>query len=131
MRRTSLRITFGVLILCLASASAFAQGRGRGVGQGRNVDVFNNGRDARIGRINGRNQNWKCSVFVNCHDARDGRLDGRGPRISRTNESNVFVSRGTRVGYRNRLNLNDYWRRRHVTYVNNGWRYRNRIWRDR
>jgi hypothetical protein len=66
---------------------------------------------------------------VNCHDARDGRLDGRGPRASRSN--NIFTSRGDRVGYRRRYNINDYWQRRHVTNVNNSWRYRTRTWRDR
>jgi len=127
MRNNILRIAFGALILCVASASTFAQGRGRGGGQGRRVDVFSDGRfDSR-----GRNQNWKCGVFVNCHDARDGRLDGRGPRTSRINRNNYFASRGDRVGYRPRYNMNDYWRRRHVTSVNNGWRYRSRSWRDR
>src|SRR5215831_4537535 len=104
MKHTILKLTFGILIICLTAAAALAQGRGRGRGQ---------------------NQNWKCSVFVNCHDARDGRLDGRGPGMSR----NVFVSRGERVGYRRRYNMNDYWQRRHATYINNGWRYRNRTWR--
>ena len=125
--RSILRIALVVLALFALAAAAFAQGRGRGVGQGRRVDIFSNGHDARNGRI-GRNQDWKCSVFVNCHDARDGRLDGRGPRISRVNQN--FVSRGDRVGYRNRYSTNDYWRRRHVTYIN-GWHYRNRTWRDR
>ncbi|GEM_PF-1669065 len=78
----------------------------------------------------GRNQNWKCDVFVNCHDAREGRWDGRGPR-SRVNRNSIFRSRGERVGSRNRYNMSDYWRRRHVTYVNNGWRYRNRSVRYR
>ena len=124
MRSNILRIAFGTLILCVATVSASAQGRGRGRAQGRSVDVFSNGRfDNRA-----RNQNWKCGVFVNCHDARDGRVDGRGPRINRNNN---FTSRGDRVGYRPRYNLNDYWRRRHVTSVNNGWRYRNQTWRDR
>ena len=123
MRTNFLRIVFGALILCVASASAFSQGRGRGNGQGRKADVFSNGRfDNRS-----RNQNWKCGVFVNCHDARDGRLDGRGPRTSR---NNFLTSRGDRVGYRPRYNMNDYWGRRHVTYVNNRWRYRNRTWRN-
>src|ERR1044071_4631976 len=121
MRSITGRIAFGVLVLCLASASAFAQGRGRGVGQGRRVDVFNNGRGRNSDFDNrGRNQNWKCGVFVNCHDARDGRVDGRGPRISRINRNNIFTSRGVRVGDRRRYNMNDYWRRRHVTSVNNG-----------
>jgi hypothetical protein len=131
MRSTTFKIIFAALILCLASASAFAQGRGRGGGLGRKADVFTNGHDARIGRVNGRGQNWKCSVFVNCHDARDGRLDGRGPRISRINGNSIFVPRGARVGNRDRYNTNDYWRHRHVTYINSGWRYRNRTWRDR
>jgi len=133
MRVVTRRIAFGLAILCLASASAFAQGRGRGVGLGRKADVFTNGHDARIGRIDGRgrNQNWKCGVFVNCHDARAGRLDGRGPRTSRVDRNNIFVSRGARVSNRNRYNMNDYWRRRHSTYVNNGGRYRNRTWRNR
>jgi hypothetical protein len=127
MRNNILRIAFGALIVCVATASAFAQGRGRGRGQGRSVDVFSNGRfDNR-----GRNQNWKCGVFVNCHDARDGRVDGRGPRTSRFNGNNVFTSRGDRVGYRPRYNMNDYWRRRHATDLNNRWRYRSRSWRDR
>ena len=124
MRTNILRIAFGALILCVAFASAFAQGRGRGVGHGKKADVFSNARfDNR-----GRNQNWKCGVFVNCHDARDGRWDGRGPRINRNNN---FTSRGARVGYQRRYNTNDYWRRPHVTYLNNGWRYRSRMWRDR
>jgi hypothetical protein len=124
MRNNILRIAFGTLIICVASASAFAQGRGRGNGHGRNADIFSNGRfDNR-----GRNQNWKCGVFVNCHDARDGRVDGRGPRTSR---NNLFTSRGDRVGYRNRYNMNDYWRRRHVTSTNNRWQYRSRSWRYR
>jgi hypothetical protein len=67
-------------------------------------------------------------VFVNCHDARDGRVDGRGPRTSR---NNLFTSRGDRVGYRPRYNMNDYWSRRHVTSVNNSTRYRSRGWRYR
>jgi hypothetical protein len=124
MRNNILKIALGALIVCVASASAFAQGRGRGNGQGRRADVFRNDRfDNR-----GRNQNWKCGVFVNCHDARDGRLDGRGPGVNR---SNIFTSRGARVGYQRRYNTNDYWRRRHVTDVNNRWRYRSRTWRDR
>lgn len=115
MRNHYLKIVLGALIVCVACATSFAQGRGRGVGRGRNVDVFSNGREARIDRINGRgrSQDWKCSVFVNCHDARDGRLDGRGPRTS----SNVFSSRGSRVGYRNRYSTNDYWQRRHMVYL--------------
>lgn len=114
------------------SVSALAQGRGRGGGLGRKSDVFDNGHDARNGVLSrGRNQSWKCSVFVNCHDARDGRLDGRGPRISRVNRNRAFDSRGARVGYRNRYNMSDYWRRRHVTYVNNSSRYRNRSVRNR
>jgi hypothetical protein len=125
MRSNILKIALGALILCVASASAFAQGRGRGNGHGRRADVFQNDRfDNR-----GRNQNWKCGVFVNCHDARDGRLDGRGPRISRINGNNFLTSRGARVGYRPPYNMNDYWRRRHVT--NNSWRYPTRTWRDR
>ena len=118
-RNRIFRFGFALLILGLISLPAFAQGRGKGNGRGRNVDVFSNGRDARIDRINGRgrNQDWKCSVFVNCHDARDGRLDGRGPRV---NSNRVFVSRGDRVGYR-RYNMSDYWQRRHLTY---GTRYR-------
>ena len=129
MRSITWRIGLGVFILCLASASAFAQGRGRGVGLGRRTDVFANGHDARIGRIDGRgrNQNWKCGVFVNCHDARDGRWDGRGPRTSR----NVFTTRGDRVGYRRRYNMDDYWRRRHSIYPNDRFRYRSQSWRYR
>ena len=131
MKTTGLKIGLGILILCLASAAGFAQGR-RGVGLGRKVDVFSNGHDARIGRLDGRgrNQDWKCSVFVNCHDARDGRVDGRGPRMSRVNRNNVMVPRGTSVGYQRRYNMNDYWNRRHVTDVR-GWRYRNRALRNR
>jgi len=118
MRKNLLIIILSALVLCVASASAFAQGRGRGGGQGRGTEVFNNGRGRNEGFDNrGRSQNWKCSVFVNCHDARDGRVDGRGPRIS---GNNIFVSRGSRVGYRPRYNMNDYWRRRHLT---NGTRY--------
>jgi hypothetical protein len=128
MRTNILRILFVALIFCVATASAFAQGRGRGRGQGRKADVFSNG----SGRFDnrGRNQNWKCGVFVNCHDARDGRVDGRGPRTSRINRNTFVTSRGDRVGYRPRYNMNDYWRRRHATNVN-GWRYRSRAWRDR
>jgi hypothetical protein len=113
MKSTTLKIIFGALILCLASASAFAQGRGRGGGLGRKADVFTNGHDARIGRIDGRGrtQNWKCGVFVNCHDARDGRLDGRGPRVNAGNR--IFAGRGNRVSYR-RYSMNDYWQRRHL-----------------
>ena len=112
MRSTIFRFGFALLILSLISVSAFAQGRGHG--RGRNVDVFSNGRDARIDRIDsrGHNQNWKCSVFVNCHDARDGRLDGRGPRVT----NRAFIGRGDRVGYR-RYNTNDYWQRRHMVYL--------------
>ncbi|HYW72383.1 MAG TPA: hypothetical protein VE961_15210 [Pyrinomonadaceae bacterium] len=106
MRHSIVKITFAVLILSLAAAAAIAQGRGRG--QAKNLDR-------------------KCSVFVNCHDARDGRWDGRGP--SRVNR-NLFVTRGDRVGYRNRYNMNDYWRHRHVTSTS-GWQYRNRTWRNR
>jgi hypothetical protein len=129
MRSAALRIGFALMILTLVSGSGFAQGRGRGVGLGRRSDVFSNGIDARNRRFNlrGSNQNWKCSVFVNCHDARDGRLDGRGPRVGR----NYGFARASAVGYRRRYNMNDYWNRRHTIYVNNGWRYRNRTWRDR
>lgn len=115
MSKMILRITLSVLFVCLLSATAFAQGRGRG-----------NGRFDR-----GRNQNWKCGVFVNCHDARDGRVDGRGPKINRTNRNDIFSSRGARISNRRRYNTNDYWNRRHVTYVNNGSRYRSRTWRNR
>ena len=126
MRKNLLIITLSFLIVGVASASALAQGRGRGNGQGRRADVFDNGRGRNEGFDNrGRNQNWKCSVFVNCHDARDGRVDGRGPK-----RSNSF-SRGDRIGYRRRYDMNDYWSRRHTTYVNNGLRYRNRTWRNR
>jgi hypothetical protein len=112
MRSAALRIGFALMILTLVSVSGFAQGRGRG-------------------RFNMReaNQDRKCGVFVNCHDARDGRWDGRGPRISRN--YNYGYARSSAVGYRRRYNMNDYWNRRHTTYVNNGWRYRNRSWRDR
>lgn len=106
MRRTALRIAFGIVMLCLLFTSAFAQGRGRGRGLGR-----------------------KSSVFVNGHDARDGRWDGRGPnRTVGVRRNGVFVARGNRVGYRNRSDIGDYWRRRHVmnrtTYLNNRLRYR-------
>ena len=124
MRNTLVRIGFVVVVLSVTCASAFAQGRGRGHWQEKRRDVFFNGFDAH-GR--GHNQNWKCGVFVNCHDARDGRLDGRGPRVNRNN----FFSRGDRIGWRRRYNMNDYWNRRHATYVNNDWRYRNRTWRYR
>jgi hypothetical protein len=102
------------LVLMIVPSTTMAQGRGRGLERGRN-------------------QSWKCGVFVNCHDARDGRVDGRGPnRTSRVWRNGMYVSRGDRVGYRNRLNTNDYWRRRHVTTLRNGdrWRYRNRSWRN-
>jgi hypothetical protein len=130
MRSAALRIGFALVILTLVSASGFAQGRGRGVGLGRRSDVFSNGHD-RQGRFNMReaNQDRKCGIFVNCHDARDGRWDGRGPRTSRN--YNYGYARSSAVGYRRRYNMNDYWNRRHTTYVNNGWRYRNRSWRDR
>ena len=97
--------------------SAFAQGRGRGMGRGRNVDVFTN--NGRIGRVEsrGRNQDWKCSVFVNCHDARDGRIDGRGPNRLRTTSRGYIYGRGADVGYRRRYSTNDYWQRRHLTYL--------------
>jgi len=138
MRRTILRIAFGIVLLCLLSTAAFAQGRGRGRGLQRKSDVFVNGHDARDGRWDGRgpNQNWKCGVFVNCHDARNGRLDGRGRRVSRNRfANNVLVPRGASVGYRNRYNMSDYWNRRHVmnrtTYLNNRGRYRSRSWRNR
>jgi len=116
--RITLRIAFGVLIICLVSASAFSHGRGRGVGLGRRADIFTNGHDARMGRIDGggRNQNWKCSVFVNCHDARDGRIDGRGPNRTRISRGYIY-GRGTNVGYRRRYSTNDYWQRRHLTYL--------------
>jgi len=113
MRITALRIAFGILMLCLLSTSAFAQGRGRGRGLER-----------------------KSSVFVNGHDARDGRWDGRGPsRTVSVRRNRVFVARGNRVGYRNRYDIGDYWRRRHVmsrtTYLNNRSRYRSGSWRYR
>lgn len=95
-------------LLLLAAPPAFAQGRGRGLGRGRD-------------------QSWKCSIFVNCHDARDGRLDGRGP--NRTNgvwRNGVFVPRRSTIRYRNRRSIDDYWRRRHLTY---GTRYGNERWR--
>jgi len=134
MRQKIIQLSIALILIVSAfSVSAQAQGRGRGGGLGRKSDVFVNGHDARNGLLNnrGRNQSWKCGVFVNCHDARDGRWDGRGPRMSRTNRTSVFSSRGARVGYRNRRNLSDYWRHRHVTYINNGWRYRNRSARNR
>jgi hypothetical protein len=64
---------------------------------------------------------------VNCHNARDGRLDGRGPRrTSGIWRDGVFFPRGSNVGYRNRYNTNDYWRRRHVMYRTRygTWQYR-------
>ena len=128
IRTTTFRIGLALLILGSLSTAAWAQGRGRGVGLQRRNDVFSQPDT----RINGRghNQDWKCSVFVNCHDARDGRLDGRGPRVSRLNRNNAFVSRGSRVGYQRRYNMNDYWSRRHVTDVRN-WRYHGRMSRNR
>jgi hypothetical protein len=124
MNRILLRLTLCMAVVCLATAAAFAQGRGRGNGNGRRYDVFAD-RDYRNNRRG--NQNWKCGKFVNCHDARDGRLDGRGPR--RTTgiwRDGVFYPRGSNVGYR-RYYMNDYWRRRHLTYRT---QY-NRPWRDR
>ena len=123
MRSNLLKMGFAILVLSLVSASALAQGRGRGRGWEKRHDVFANGNSRFDGR--GRNQNWKCGVFVNCHDARDGRWDGRGPR------ANNNFSRGSRVSYRNRYNMSDYWRQRHVTSLDNRWRYRNRTWRNR
>ena len=113
MRRTALRIAFGIVMLCLLFTSAFAQGRGRGRGLER-----------------------KSSVFVNGHDARDGRWDGRGPnRTVGVRRNGLFIARGNRVGYRNRYDIGDYWRRRHVmnrtTYLSNRWRYRSGSWRYR
>jgi len=113
MRRTILRIAFGIVMLCLLSTSAFAQGRGRGRGLQRKSDVF-----------------------VNGHDARDGRWDGRGPnRTVGVRRNGVFVARGNRVGYRRRYDMGDYWNRRHVMnrtmYLNNRGRYRSGSWRYR
>jgi hypothetical protein len=125
MHRILLRLLLCVAIVCVVSAAAFAQGRGRGNGRGRSGDVFSD-RDFRGNRA--RSQNWKCGKFVNCHDARDGRIDGRGPR--RTNgfwRNGIFVARGSNVGFRDRYSMNDYWRRRHVIYVDRygrTWRYR-------
>ena len=122
MHRVLLRLILCLAIVAVVSATAFAQGRGRGNGRGRGSEVFSD-RDYRSNR--GRNQSWKCGKFVNCHDARNGRVDGRGPR--RTNgfwRDGIFYPRGSNVGYR-RQNMNDYWRRRHLTY---GTRY-NRVWR--
>lgn len=116
MRSTVLKIGLALLVISVVSASAFAQGRGRGRGGDKRHDVFGNGNSRFDGR--GRNQNWKCGVFVNCHDARDGRVDGRGPR------TNSYFSRGSRVSYRNRYNINDYWRRRHMAYGSRYYRMR-------
>jgi hypothetical protein len=105
--------TIVFMVLTLPTIGA-AQGRGRGRGQ---------------------NRDWKCSIFANCHDARNGRLDGRGR--NRTNgvwRNGVFVPRGRTIGYRQRGDLGDYWRRRHLTYgtrrYDDRWR-RNRTWRNR
>src|SRR5258705_13574812 len=117
MNKILVRVTLCVAIVCAVSATAFAQGRGRGNGNGRRDDVFAD-RDYRYNRS--RNQNWKCGKFVNCHDARDGRWDGRSPRRATGFwRDGIFVPRGSNVGYQ-RYNMNDYWRRRHVT---NGTRY--------
>jgi hypothetical protein len=105
---------FALVILALPVIAA-AQGRGRGLGRGNNRD-------------------WKCSIFVNCHDARDGRLD-RGGRNRSIFERDR--GRGERAGYRyrNRYNMNDYWRQRHFTNLdrrtNNRLRFRSRSWRNR
>jgi hypothetical protein len=124
MNKILVRFTLCVAIVCAVSAAAFAQGRGRGNSNGRRDDVFAD-RDYSYNR--GRNQNWKCGKFVNCHDARDGRRDGRSPRrVTGFWRDGMFIPRGSNVGYR-RYNMNDYWRRRHIT---NGTRY-NRVWRDR
>ena len=88
---------FGLVLLLVMPGTSMAQGHGRGRGQGQNWDK-------------------KCGKFVNCHDARDGRVDGRGPRRNSYHRRNRnFVNWGDRVGYRNRYNTNDYWRRRHLT----------------
>src|SRR2546423_1057432 len=93
-------ILFALAVLLALSATSFAQGRGHGYGRGR-------GRGADL--------SWKCGKFVNCHDARNGRLDGRGPnRSTRIWRNGIFVTRGERVGDRNRYSTNDYWRRRHL-----------------
>ena len=131
MRQRILITILATLIVCLASATGSAQGRGRG--QGRNSNVFANGQSRFDGRS--RSQDWKCNVFVNCHDARDGRVDGRGPNRVRTSRSYIY-GRGTNVGYGRRYSTNDYWQRRHFTYIprdlNMRSRYRNsRDWRNR
>jgi hypothetical protein len=103
MRRSRLLIVFVIAVVWIVPSNAFGQGRGRGIGLGRKSDVFVNGHDARIGRLDGRGPNLsrKCGKFVNCHDARDGRWDGRGPRTTRGLLSNgIFVPRGSRVRQR-------------------------------
>lgn len=102
------------LLLISAPTAVFAQGRGRGLGHGQD-------------------KSWKCRVFVNCHDARDGRWDGRwdgrGPNRGHGYWRNgTYVSRGSRVGYRRRYNMNDYWQRRHSDNgrYSDRWRYRSR-----
>lgn len=107
MNKILIRFVLCVAIVCVATAAAFAQGRGRGNGNGRRYDVFAD-RDYRFNRR--RNQNWKCGKFVNCHDARDG-------RTAAFSRNGIFYPRGSDVGYRRRFRTNDYWRRRHLTYV--------------
>ena len=110
---------FGLVVLLAVPAISLAQGRGHGNGRGR-----------------GSNWDKKCEKFVNCHDARAGRWDGRGPRRTvGTWRNGIFFPRGTNVGYRNRYDTNDYWRRRHVmdrrNNLDSNWRYRTRTWRTR
>src|SRR4030095_8788333 len=95
LSKLSTAMFFGFVLLLAIPAISQAQGRGRGNGRGH-----------------GSNWDKKCAKFVNCHDARDGRVDGRGPRRNAYRRNNIY---GNRVGYRNRSNTNDYWRRRHLT----------------
>ncbi|HJZ82447.1 MAG TPA: hypothetical protein VKD91_18940 [Pyrinomonadaceae bacterium] len=120
MNRILSKVLLWTAIFCSASTVAFAQGRGQGRGHDRGYDVFA-GRDYRNNRW--RNQNWKCGKFVNCHDARDGRIDGRGPRSAGFWRRDGFYTRGANVGYRNRYRMNDYWRRRHLMYRYDRWRW--------
>jgi len=74
MKSTFMRkvtVLIAVFVFCaslLTPIQAVAQGNGRGLGQAKKSQKFNNG-----------------------HDARDGRLDGRGPR-----PRNVWTSRRIR-----------------------------------
>ncbi len=75
-------ILASLFLLAALPAATFGQGRGRGRGQEKKLGKFENG-----------------------HDARDGRLDGRGPRgtqVGRRNRDDriFFPSRRTRRGNR-------------------------------